>query len=290
MKKKIGFIDHYIDEWHAQNYPRWIRGSSFGDRYDIALVWEEITPEGKMSLDAWCDEHKVAKASSIEQIVEESDCIVVLSPDNAERHEDLSDLPLRSGKPVYIDKPIAPSLAEAKRMYEKAAKFGTPLMSTSALRFAEPLVKTMSEIGDKKVNFVGTRGPGLFYNYSIHQFEPLVMLIGTGATRIMQIGNAYTPLLLIDYPDNRRATMNMIWNHPFQISAQLGGDPAREEASYISIDDLGDFFPPFIEGMLKFFDTKVSPIAPEQTLEIAALIEAGTAALKTPDTWVNLPH
>ncbi|MCF6175148.1 MAG: hypothetical protein L3J71_05240 [Victivallaceae bacterium] len=26
--KKIGFIDYHIDEWHANNYPKWIRESS----------------------------------------------------------------------------------------------------------------------------------------------------------------------------------------------------------------------------------------------------------------------
>ena len=26
MKKKIGFVDLFIDEWHANNYPAWIKG------------------------------------------------------------------------------------------------------------------------------------------------------------------------------------------------------------------------------------------------------------------------
>ncbi|MGI6383974.1 MAG: Gfo/Idh/MocA family oxidoreductase [bacterium] len=145
MMKKIGFIDYFIDEWHANNYPKMIRESSLKDKFDVSLAWEEITPEGKKNLDQWCQEQQVGKAASIEQVVEECDCIIVLSPDNAERHEDLADLPLRSGKPVYIDKPIAPSLAAASRLFAKAQRYGTPMMSSSALRFGSALQKALDE-------------------------------------------------------------------------------------------------------------------------------------------------
>jgi len=37
--------------------------------------------------------------------------------------------------------------------------------------------------------------------------------------------------------------------------------------------------------MLRF----VSPVPKEQTLEIAALIEASCVGLKRPDKWVNVP-
>jgi len=131
---KIGFIDHYIDEFHANNYPAWIRESSYAGMCDVTLAWEELTPTGKKPLSEWCREQEVKQAKSIEQTVEECDAIVVLSPDNAERHEDLADLPLRSGKPVYVDKPIAPSLAAARRLFDKAESCGTPMMSSSALR------------------------------------------------------------------------------------------------------------------------------------------------------------
>ena len=36
--RKIGFVDHYIDEWHANNYPAWIRESSFGGAFVLSLV------------------------------------------------------------------------------------------------------------------------------------------------------------------------------------------------------------------------------------------------------------
>lgn len=286
--KKIGFIDYFIDEWHANNYPAMIRASSFAGRMDVALAWDKITPAGKKPLADWCREQKVAQASSIEEVVASCDCLIVLSPDNAEMHEELADLPLRSGKPVYIDKPIAPNRAAAGRLFEKAAKHGTPMFSSSALRFGSALRQAADQtLAGKSVRCVNTRGGGLFHIYAIHQIEMLVELLGPGATRVMQAGVEAFPTLAIDYADGRRGVINLINGHPFQLSAGYLEDG---QPRCLNIDAMNDFFPRFIEAMLAFFDTGRSPVPAGQTLEIAALIEAGTAALRSPGTWVNVPR
>ena len=284
MKKKIGFIDYYIDEWHALNYPQMIADSSYRDMFEVALAWEEITPEGKTPLDEYCRKYGVGKAGSMEQVIEECDCLVVLSPDNVERHEDLTKLPLASGKPVYVDKPFAESLASGKRMVDRANDYKTPLMSSSALRFDSTVENALKTIGDQPVNFVGTRGPGVWAIYAIHQVEPMVTILGTGAERLMQCGVGDNQIMVIEYPDSRRAIFNQIPNHGFQFSVQYG------ESGVLVVNDMPDFFPRFIEAMLKFFDTGESVIPLEQTLEIAAILEAGTAALKTPNQWVTVPQ
>lgn len=282
--KKIGFIDYYLDEWHADNYPAMIRNGAFGKRMDVALAWEEIHPEDRMNIDQWCAEYKVAKASSIEQVVEECDYIIVLSPDNAERHEDLSDLPLKSGKPVYIDKPIAPSLESAERIYAKAAKYNTPLMSSSALRFGSKLQNAMkNEFASERPTFVSTLGDGLFHIYAIHQIEMIVVTLGTGAMRVMQIGNEHSKAMVIDYGDHRRAVIDLLPGQPFELRATYGGGKLH------TITNMDDIFPKFVDAMLNFFETEVSPVPVAETLEVAALIEAGTKAFETPDIWVPVP-
>jgi hypothetical protein len=281
--KKIGFVDYFIDEWHANKYPGMIRESSFKGDFEVSLAWEMTRKEGKKPIEAWCREQNVKQASSIGQVVDECDCIVVLSPDNAEMHEELADLPLKSGKPVYIDKPIAPDLAAAKRLYAKAAKYGTPMMSSSALRFGSGLEKAIQDIGSETVNYVAVQGGGVFHIYAIHQLEMLVMLMGTGARQVMQSGGKNANLLIVDYGDGRRGSVNLVPGHAFRLSASYG------ENKCVVINDMPDFFPRFIEAMLKFFDTKVSVIPERQALEVAALIEAGTKALQTPDKWLAVP-
>jgi len=283
--KKIGFVDYSIDEWHANNYPRWIRGSSLADKFEIALAWEKLTLPGRAPLTEWCSANEIGVASSLEQLVAEVDAIIVLAPSNPEMHEELADLPLQSGKPVYVDKTFAPTLASAKRMFDKAEKHGTPLMSTSALRYPLALEKAVrEEMAGKKVHFVSTRGGGRSYDeYAVHQFEMMVMAIGTGATRVKQVGNEQAKVTVVDYADGRRGLMNQSTPFPFQFAAYYGENQAAV------INDMGDFFPRCIESILRFFDSGKSEVPKEQTLEVIALVEAGVSSLGKPDQWVAVP-
>ena len=36
--KKLGFIDFFIDEWHANNYPAWIREAKRGTEFELAYA------------------------------------------------------------------------------------------------------------------------------------------------------------------------------------------------------------------------------------------------------------
>lgn len=94
---KIGFIDYYLDEWHANNYPEWIKEASGGEMTVGYAFAETASPHTGVTTEEWCSRTGITQAASIEELVEKSDAIVVLSPDNCERHEMLSRLPLLSG-------------------------------------------------------------------------------------------------------------------------------------------------------------------------------------------------
>ena len=47
--KKIGFIDYYLDEWHANTYPALIKELSEGE-YEVAYAYGKIdSPIGGIS-------------------------------------------------------------------------------------------------------------------------------------------------------------------------------------------------------------------------------------------------
>jgi len=285
-RKSIGFIDLFIDNWHAQNYPQFIRESALGANFEVKLAWEQQHATGGMHLDEYCAKQKIGMAASIEQVVEECDCIVVLAPRNPEKHEELADLALRSGKPVYIDKTFAPSAQSAVRMFEKAQKHGTPMFSSSALRFSSDLQKALrGPLAGQRVSFVSTIGSGHFSEYSIHQIEMVVAALGVGAERVMQCGTADSPMLVIDYPYDRRASITLMRGHRFSFSAAYG---LADTAAGLSIDKIEDFFPRFIDAMLTFFETRLSPVPNSQTIEIMAIRATGLEAMKTPDQWVPI--
>jgi hypothetical protein len=283
--KKIGFIDSYIDNWHADNYPGFIAKSKFGGEFNVALAWAESDPPGKKPLADWCRDMEIGRARSLEEVVAACDALVVLAPDSPERHEALSERPLGSGKPVYIDKPFAPDLAAAKRIVGRADAGRTPMMTCSALRYPPALTKALAdEVAGARVDFAATRGGGHFESYVIHQLEMLVMTLGTGARRVMECGNARAALLVVDYPDGRRGSISLAPGYEFCLAAFYG-----QEKSLV-LDNLSGFFEAFIEEMLRFFLTGENLIPRAQTLEIVALIEAGVRARSKPDTWVNVPR
>lgn len=282
--KTIGFIDYYIDQWHAHNYPRMIRQSAaWAGQFDVTLAWAQTDPPGKMPLAAWCAQNEVGRAESMQQVVESCDCLVVLSPDHADKHEELADLALRSGKPTYIDKPIAPTRAAAERLFDKARQHQTPIMSCSALRFAPPLVELAESTQGRCATSAMIRGGGVFEIYAIHQVEMLVMLLGCGATAVRRHKKADIDWLAVDYGEERFGTISLMPGHPFEFSVRI-------DAKTTCSGPLNDFFPRFIDAMLRFFATRQSPVDPRQTLEIAGIVEAGMQAKAGISTSVPRPR
>ena len=187
-KKKIGFIDFFIDEWHANNYPKWFRTAKRSNEFELGYAWEETTFEGRRNLQQWCAELGMIPAATMEEVVEKSDCICVLAPANPEVHERLAEAALKSGKPVYIDKPFADSLASAERIFELAEKYNTPLMSSSALRFSDELLSGKLQEMNPTM-FTTTGGGRSFDEYGIHQLEMIVSVMGTDVKNITFAGN-----------------------------------------------------------------------------------------------------
>ena len=276
--KKLGFIDLFIDEWHANNYPAWIKTARRGTEFELAYAWEKAPQNGR-PLEKWCADFGVTPLKSMEEVVEKSDAVFVLAPSNPEVHRELAEIPLKSGKPVFVDKPFAPSKADAEAMFELAAKHNTPLMSSSALRFSTELDAYRNKPG---TTYMETTGGGRsFWEYSIHQIEMIVSVLGTGAKRIMQCGANDVEHMVIQYEDDRRASVTYTPNAPFTTRLV-------HEGKMIVNPPCSDFFPILLSEILDFFATGKSPIDTAQTIEIAALVAAGIKALEAKNVWHDL--
>jgi hypothetical protein len=282
---KIGFIDYYLDEWHANNYPGWIRENSrlIGRSFEVAYAWADIVVNGVMDTGAWCDKYGVMQLSSIEELVEKSDCIFVLSPDNTEHHERLSRVPLMSGKPVYIDKTFSPDLASGVRMFDLARRHCTPVFSSSALRFASEFSNEIKcESFRKELDYVAVTGPGLYENYSVHQIEMMTTVIGTGASRIKSLSSASGRHFTVEYENGVLASILQIQQAPFQMLIQL------KDGKGIFIEQCSGIFTRMIDAILNFFETGIPPVPEKETLEIMAIREAGYKALHHYDSWLMI--
>lgn len=274
--KTIGFIDYYLDEWHANNYPGIIKEKTNGE-FNVRYAYGKIDhPNGGISNIQWAKEHDVELFGTIEEVIEKSDVLVVLSPDNPEMHEELTDLPLKSGKLVYVDKTFAPDRETAERIFENAEKHNTTCFSSSALRFAAEY----KNIDRCKIHKIYSEGPGTYEMYSIHQIEPIVMLMGCRAKRVMGLGDLSHPSIIIEFEDGRYAQIRQCAEAQFKTTLV---DKNNNFEDYIVESD---YFGLFMEEMIKFFKTGKIPVEHSQTMDVIGIRKAGLEALKTPFTWI----
>ena len=110
--KKIGFVDYYISEWHANNYPIWIKEEceKAGLDYAVAYAWAERDDssfDGR-NTDGWCKDFGAERCGSIDELCEKSDVVLVLAPSNPETHLRFAEKVLPYKKRTYIDKTFAP--------------------------------------------------------------------------------------------------------------------------------------------------------------------------------------
>ena len=263
--KKIGFIDLYIDEWHANNYPKWFREAPRAGEFELGYAWEEKPLEGGRPLETWCRDFGMTPARNIEEVIEKSDCLCVLAPSNPEVHERLADLPLRSGKPLYIDKPFADNKAAAERMFALAEQHGTPLMSSSALRFGDELLT--GKVREMKPTLFCTTGGGRsFDEYGIHQLEMIVSVMGAQVREVKLSGDPGKLAITLEYENGNLATMAYAPSMRYTVTATDG----KTTESYPALKNT---FPNLIAAMMDFFATRECIIPREQTVGIAGLLE-----------------
>ncbi len=278
---KIGFIDYYLDEWHANNYPEFIRKASGGKMAAVCAYGHIDSPLGGRTTAQWCEEMGLERCGTIDEVIEKSDCIVVLSPDNPEMHWELCQKPLRSGKRVYVDKTFAPSAQIARDLFALAEEYQTPMYSSSALRYSAGL----EELPEKEAVWVSSYGPGTPENYLIHQLEPLSLILKAPAERILYTPAEDTANYRILFQGGKTAAMSLFgWKSdtPFSITVRFA------DGSICRLPDAEGFFDRFMENMVRFFETGEGAVDKAQTISVMAMIEAAHKAEDAPGQWVEI--
>ncbi len=280
MKKKIGFVDLYISEWHANNYPAWIKEAAerLALPYELAYAYAEqnVSPLDGKSTAEWCKTFGAEKCETIDELCEKSDAIIILAPSNPEAHLRLAEAVLKHKKPTYIDKTFAPDYKTAKEIYAIGEKYGTPFFSSSALRYAS---ETNGALGARDLMLTG--GGSNFPEYSIHMIEMLVKTMGTDIADVCARSIGSRLCLSVSFEDDKTATMIYAPDLNFTIYAKGNGAAMHTQIS-------SDFFPALIEAILAFFESGTLPFPKEETLAAMKLREAALLATEHEGAPVSL--
>lgn len=178
--KRIGFIDYYISEWHANNYPAWIKQANeeLGEDFEVKYAWaeKEVSPVDGRTTAEWCKAFGMEQCKTIEEICEKSDYLLILAPSDPETHLRYAETVLKYGKNTYIDKTFAPDYETSCKIFKIAEENGTRFFTTSALRYSDELTAYAGKCDAATVFGSGAS----VEEYVIHQTEMLVKLMGIG--------------------------------------------------------------------------------------------------------------
>ena len=199
--KRIGLIDYYINEWHALNYPAFLANvkNSVDDEFFITDFYAEIDhPE--LSSKEYEKKFGVHQCSSLEELCTKCDYLIVLYPDNPERKFEVIKKVIPYGKPIFVDKTFMNNYKEAKATFDLAQKHGTPLFTSSSLRYADEVVAL------ENVDSLLVIAPSVHLSdYWIHPLEIVVSKMGVGAVRARLSKSGAHHMLNIEYPNNKNA-------------------------------------------------------------------------------------
>ena len=269
--KKIGFIDYYLGEWHANNYPEMIRRAcnELGLEYTVAYAWAEIdvSPANGISTSEWCNMYGVEACETIEELCEKSDNIVILAPSNPEKHLEYAKKVLPYRKNTYIDKPFASDYTTALEIFEFGKKCETKFFSSSALRYAKELDGI-----DRPTVITTTGGGSNLPEYIIHQAEMVINKLGCDVREVTACAHGSQTIFSVNFESGKNAVM--IYANPLPFTLYMADDSGFEAYSAIT----SPFFNALISDMLRFFEKGSVSFDPDETKAVIKLIDMAIAA------------
>jgi predicted dehydrogenase len=281
---KIAFLDHHLNNWHADTFLRLLRGPLASEEIEVVKAWES-NPTG----DDWCRKHNVPRAASAQEAVKGVDAIAVLAPDNIEDHLKLCAVALPTGKPTLIDKFLSPTLHDAREIVELARMHRTPIFSSSSLRWAVELEAIRPKLGAAPIADAFARGMGQWSGYGVHTLSIITGIMGHDIRRVIHTGTPQAATVTLDYAGGRRGVVDvrdaangydaLVWS----FAARVG-----DKYETATVKDFDGFYANLMRRAAGFFKTGTSPMPAEEALKIVAVLEGAEKSRAMGGIWVDV--
>jgi hypothetical protein len=286
---RIGIIG--LDTSHAPAFTNLLHGpKAKGDLADFRVVaafpgGSQDIPSSRDRVAGYTaelrDKHKVEIVDSIPKLLEKVDAVLLESVDGRPHLEQARPV-FVAKKPVFIDKPCAGSLADVVALYKLAAKTGTPMFSSSGLRFAPGVIAARGEKGTYGRPLgcfayspcsLEPSHPDLYW-YGIHGVEILYTVMGPGCQTVTCSATDGAHLVTGVWKDGRIGTFKGVRHGKPDYGAVVFG--AKKTGP------TGGFggYEPLVVEVCKFFRSGKPPVSPEETIELYAFMSAADESKK----------
>jgi predicted dehydrogenase len=177
-------------------------------------------------------------------------------------------------KPMFIDKPLAATLEDAREIARLAKEAGVPWFSSSSLRFG-----AMAAAKQAGITGVSTWGPGPLEQhhylelawYAIHPTEVLFTLMGPGCETVTRTTSADADIVVCQWKDGRLGEVRAV--RPYSDYGAVITKGREVAVEHPKSGEAADYRP-LVAEIVKFFQTGKPPVSPEETLEMFAFLDA----------------
>lgn len=292
---KIGIIG--LDTSHSIAFTKLLNDKTSGDHFVKEFEVVAAYPYGTKNIESatsripkYIDEiqqYGVIITGSIAELLEMVDC-VFLETNDGNLHLEQAVEVFKSGKRIYIDKPLGATLGQAIAIYDVAEKYGSKFFSSSAVRFTAQNVKLRN--GDYGAiigadvyspHSVEPTHPDFGY-YGIHGVEELFSIMGTGCKSVSRTHNDAGDVVVGLWDGDRIGTFRAIVKGPY-----IFGGTAFTASKAIPTGGYSGY-KVLLDQILTFFETGVSPISKEETLELFTFMKASNMSVKAGGAPVSM--
>lgn len=277
---KIGIIG--LDTSHSIAFTNFLNGQEKKDEYkDFKIV--AAYPYGSKTIQSSYDripvyvqqveEFGVEIVSSIDELLQKVD-FVMLETNDGNLHLEQAYQVFKSGKPLFIDKPLGATLAQSIAIFQLAKEYDVPVFSSSSLRYMPRTQKIRNgEFG--KVIGADCYSPASrekthpdFGWYGIHGVETLFTIMGKGCVSVNRMSAEGTDVVVGLWGDGRIGTFRGIR----EGKSSYGGMVFTDKG----IEPVGPYegYEYLLREILIFFRTGTSPVSEDETLEIFTFMQA----------------
>jgi len=220
------------------------------------------------------------------EVAESSDLVFLESVDGRVHRAQFEEI-AAIGKPTFIDKPFALTSADAEAILELAARNHVPVMSSSALRFADNFAAAQKDddgLGD--IAGIDTYGPmaiqptqpGFFW-YGIHAIEMMVAALGAGCRRVRVTTSEKYDLITASWDNDRSATYRGLREAHGRFGAVIH---RQKGVQYVDIGaNLRPFYASLLEAIMASLPAGKSAVPAGEMLEVVRIIEAANQSRET---------
>ncbi len=211
---------------------------------------------------------------SIDELIELVDAVLLETNDGRPHLQQVLPV-LKARIPTFIDKPVAGSLVDAIAIFEAADRLGTPVFSSSSLRFAKPALlarqgKLVGEVLGCETYSPATiepTHPDLFW-YGIHGVEQLFTVMGTGCQSVSRTSTDTTDVVVGLWQEGRIGTFRGTRTGPHKYGGTVFGTEGQESTGG------NEGYASLVTEIARFFQTGKPPVAADETIEIYAFMKA----------------